>query len=73
MRGENDDGMLHSVAEDVQGIEKLVADLEFRRMFNQPADPNHYWRFRMHMTLEQLLKEKEFSEEVKDHITKSGR
>ncbi len=40
---------------------------------NIPADPNHYWKYRMHLTLEQLIKEKEFSEELKDYITNSGR
>jgi peptide chain release factor 2 len=39
-KGESDDDTLVSVAGDVQGIEKLVADLEFRRMFNDPMDPN---------------------------------
>ena len=27
--------------EDVAGLEKQMADLEFKRMFNQPADPNN--------------------------------
>jgi peptide chain release factor 2 len=40
-RAENDDGMLHSVAGDVTGLEKLVGDLEFQRMFNDPMDPNN--------------------------------
>ncbi|HUP28994.1 MAG TPA: peptide chain release factor 2 [Usitatibacter sp.] len=40
-RGENDEGMLRSVADDVHGIEKILADLEFRRMFNDPMDPNN--------------------------------
>jgi len=40
-RAENDDGMLESVAGDVQGIEKMVADLEFQRMFSDPMDPNN--------------------------------
>ncbi|HET6264677.1 MAG TPA: peptide chain release factor 2 [Usitatibacter sp.] len=39
-KGESDDDTLVSVAGDVQGIEKLVVDLEFRRMFNDPMDPN---------------------------------
>ena len=38
-REENDDDTLHSVAADIDGIEKDVATLEFRRMFNNPADP----------------------------------
>ena len=38
-RDENDISILLSIAEDVNAIEKKVADLEFRRMFNNPADP----------------------------------
>ena len=39
-RGEADDATLSSVAADVATIEKGVADLEFRRMFSNPMDPN---------------------------------
>ncbi len=39
-RGEGDDDTLHAVEGDVAGIEKLVAGLEFRRMFSDPMDPN---------------------------------
>ncbi|MDR0440925.1 MAG: peptide chain release factor 2 [Candidatus Accumulibacter sp.] len=38
-REENDDETLLAVGGDVDGIERQVADLEFRRMFNNPADP----------------------------------
>ena len=31
---------------------------------NIPANPQHYWRFRMHLTLEQLLDEKEFNKSI---------
>jgi peptide chain release factor 2 len=40
-RAENDDDTLMAVSEDVGGVEKLVADLEFRRMFSNPMDPNN--------------------------------
>jgi len=40
-KAENDDGMLESVESDVNGVEKVVADLEFRRMFSNPMDPNN--------------------------------
>ena len=40
-REEGDDDTLAAVAADVDGIEKSVADLEFRRMFNDPMDPNN--------------------------------
>ncbi len=38
-REEGDDDTLNAVSADVDGIEKEVATLEFRRMFNNPADP----------------------------------
>jgi 4-alpha-glucanotransferase len=40
---------------------------------NVPADPKHYWRYRMHIPLEQLLKEKDFNDELKSYLHSSGR
>ena len=40
-KGEGDEDTLVSVEGDVQGIVKLVEDLEFQRMFNDPMDPNN--------------------------------
>jgi peptide chain release factor 2 len=40
-RGESDDATLLGVAADVDGLEKKVAELEFRRMFSDPLDPNN--------------------------------
>ncbi len=40
---------------------------------NVPADPDHYWRYRMHINLEQLLKEKEFNSEIRTAVETSGR
>lgn len=40
---------------------------------NIPADPRHYWRYRMHLTLEQLLQEKSFNQALKGYIINSGR
>ena len=39
-REENDDDTLNAVSADIDGIEKNVAAMEFRRMFNNPQDPN---------------------------------
>jgi peptide chain release factor 2 len=39
-REENDDDTLNAVSADIDGIEKQVAAMEFRRMFNNPLDPN---------------------------------
>ena len=35
---------------------------------NIPADPNHYWRYRMHLTLEQLRSEQEFNKRVRSLV-----
>jgi len=40
---------------------------------NQPANPKHYWRYRMHIPLEQLIKESSFNEEIRDYIIHSNR
>jgi 4-alpha-glucanotransferase len=40
---------------------------------NIPGDPKHYWRFRMHKNLEDLLENASFNEDLKYCITSSGR
>ncbi|HUJ01112.1 MAG TPA: peptide chain release factor 2 [Usitatibacter sp.] len=40
-KSEGDDATLVAVEGDVKKVEKLVADLEFRRMFADPMDPNN--------------------------------
>jgi peptide chain release factor 2 len=39
-RGDEDTPTLEAVAKDVAGLEAIVDGLEFRRMFNNPMDPN---------------------------------
>jgi peptide chain release factor 2 len=38
---EQDDGTLASIGQDAEILEKTVADMEFRRMFSNPMDPNN--------------------------------
>ena len=40
---------------------------------NIPADPKNYWRYRMHISLEDLVNEKDFNEELKGYVHSSGR
>lgn len=40
---------------------------------NVPANPKHYWRYRIHLSLEDLMKEDEFNDELKRYVTLSGR
>ena len=40
---------------------------------NDPADMFHLWRFRLHLTTEQLLEEKTFSAKLRKMVEESGR
>ena len=40
-REENDDASLRSIEKDAHAVEKTVEDVEFRRMFSNPMDPNN--------------------------------
>lgn len=42
-------------------------------LINIPANPRHYWRYRMHLTLEDLNEQKEFNNRLREEIAKSGR
>src|ERR1043166_8218079 len=39
-RAEGDDAMLSALADDIDALERAVGDMEFRRMFHDPMDPN---------------------------------
>jgi len=60
--------------QDIMGISE-----SFRRenpndeRINVPANPRHYWRYRMHLTLEELLKEKEFNAGFREEVEAAGR
>ena len=57
----------------------LSMDGELRRdnpndeIINVPANPRHYWRYRMHLTIEQLLAAKDFNEHLLEKVRQSGR
>jgi len=40
---------------------------------NIPANSRHYWKYRMHLQLEDLIREKSFNAELKDYVHASGR
>ena len=60
--------------QDILGI-----DAQLRRInpederINIPANPKHYWRYRMHFTLEKLLQEDDFNNELLGYVQASGR
>ena len=57
----------------------LSIDAQLRRedpnveRINVPANSRHYWRYRMHLTLEQLAQAEEFNKALTDMIAASGR
>ena len=60
--------------QDLLGIDGHLrrADVEAERI-NVPAIPNYYWRYRLHLTLEQLRKKKEFNSRLADLLRENGR
>ena len=40
---------------------------------NIPANPRHYWRWRMHLTLEQLMKAESLNEKIRSMIESTGK
>ena len=52
---------------------KLRRENPHDERINVPAIVPHYWRYRMHMTLEELLAEKDFNNDLKNLILDSGR
>lgn len=47
-------------------------DCEAERI-NVPSDPHHYWRYRMHVTLERLMQADSLNHKMVELIKKSGR
>lgn len=40
---------------------------------NVPANPRHYWRYRMHLTLEELMKADSINNKIRELIEQTGR
>ena len=60
--------------QDILGInEKIRRPNPNDERINVPAIAKYYWRYRMHLSLEELIKEKDFNEELKEYISQSGR
>ena len=55
----------------VDGTLRLSDPMEER--INIPSNPHHYWRYRMHLTLESLLRQDGFNSVLREMILSSGR
>jgi 4-alpha-glucanotransferase len=45
----------------------------FEERINVPANPKHYWRYRMHLSVEALLDAEEFNTLLLEMLRASGR
>ena len=60
--------------QDILGMnDALKLDNPLEERINIPANAHHYWGYRMHIYLEDLLKATDFNNELKDYIRNSGR
>jgi 4-alpha-glucanotransferase len=53
--------------------EKLRIENPNQERINEPANPRHYWKYRMHLTMEELLKAKNFNKQLAQLVQESGR
>ena len=53
--------------------ERLRLADENAERINIPADPHHYWRYRMHINIEDLTKDEEFSHTISELILEADR
>lgn len=60
--------------QDLMGIhEQIKRDNPMDEQINIPANPKHYWRYRMHHTIDQLINATDFTEQLSQLIKASGR
>jgi 4-alpha-glucanotransferase len=60
--------------QDLLGIDAQISNPDFQsEQINDPSNPNHYWCYRMHITIEKLISYTPLNEKLKDLIQMSGR
>ncbi|MGL4992793.1 MAG: 4-alpha-glucanotransferase [Bacteroidales bacterium] len=52
---------------------KIRRDDPKEERINVPSNPKHYWRYRMHITIEELISDNSFNNTIKQLIIQSGR
>jgi 4-alpha-glucanotransferase len=60
--------------QDLLGIdENIRRDNPYEERINVPANPKHYWRYRMHLSLENLIEATAFNAELEKMVKAGGR
>jgi len=60
--------------QDILGMsETLRRQSPQEERINDPANPKNYWQYRMHLSIEELMKQDDFNDEFRGYIANSGR
>ena len=60
--------------QDIMGMDGTIRRKDpAEERINIPADPKHFWKYRMHIGLEDLINKTEFNKELRTYVTSSGR
>lgn len=60
--------------QDILGMsETLRRENPHEERINNPANPKNFWCYRMHISLEELIRQNEFNAELKGYVENSGR
>jgi len=60
--------------QDLLGLDQnLRHPKPWEERINVPANPKQYWRYRMHLPIERLVREEQFNSSLKDMLDRAGR
>ena len=60
--------------QDLVGMDATLRKADsLSEQINEPSDPKHYWRFRFHINIEDLIKEKALNDKIRSLVKKYGR
>lgn len=60
--------------QDLVGMEATLRKEDaYSEQINEPSNPKHYWRFRFHLNMEDLLKENGLNDKIRSMVKKYGR
>lgn len=60
--------------QDYLAIDEALSNPHYEEeQINVPANPNQYWCYRMHLTIERLLGATDFNERLRVLVARSGR
>lgn len=60
--------------QDILGMnDTLRRENPHEERINNPAIPKHYWQYRMHLSLEELIRQEAFNQELREYVVNSQR